>query len=106
MLDLSAIRQGVESVAPKYPIEKVLLFGSYANDNADESSDIDLAVEFSNVPVTLLQLFAIKEDLAKRLGRDVDIIRYPFSEKVKSFLVIERLVGIYEKGANERAKDM
>lgn len=106
MLDLATIKQGIKSVAPKYPIEKVLLFGSYANNDADESSDIDLAVEFSNVPITLFQIFAIKEDLKEAFGKNVDIIRFPFSEKAKRFLVIERMVGIYEKESNGEYPNM
>lgn len=53
-------------------IVRLRVFGSYARDQADAESDIDLIADFS-APPTLLQLIAIEQALSKRLGCKVDL---------------------------------
>lgn len=43
---LEELKEKVKPVAEKYQLSKVYLFGSYAREQADEKSDIDLAVEY------------------------------------------------------------
>ena len=45
MLSINEIKEYVNPIARKYPIDKVILFGSYARGNANESSDVDLAID-------------------------------------------------------------
>ena len=47
------------SIANKYPIKKVFLFGSRAEKTDYEISDVDLIMEFSD-PISLLKLSKIK----------------------------------------------
>ena len=35
----------INPIVNKYPIDKVILYGSYARGNANESSDVDLAID-------------------------------------------------------------
>ena len=46
MLSQNQIRDALIKTANKYPIKSVSLFGSYADGNANEDSDVDLLVEF------------------------------------------------------------
>ena len=52
MLSLSTIREAVKRIAPQYPIERVMLFGSYADGSATSESDIDLLVELSLIHIS------------------------------------------------------
>ena len=56
----------------KYRIKTLAIFGSYARNEADESSDLDLIVDFNgNVGIEFIDL---AEDLEKLLGFKVDLI--------------------------------
>ena len=46
MKNISEITRAMKEVSKQYPIKKVQLFGSYADNNVTENSDIDLLVEF------------------------------------------------------------
>ncbi len=56
MPTLEMIQQAVQTAAMQYPVKSVELFGSYANGTADESSDVDYLVEFSENPTSLLHI--------------------------------------------------
>ncbi len=46
MLTIEEIKRTVSEIAPKYNLKKVTLFGSRANGNFRDDSDIDLIVDF------------------------------------------------------------
>ncbi|OHE10065.1 MAG: hypothetical protein A2513_08180 [Sulfurimonas sp. RIFOXYD12_FULL_33_39] len=56
----------------KYHVEKIGLFGSFARDEANEDSDIDI---FVKMQPSLFDMVAIKEQIEKDLHKKVDIIR-------------------------------
>lgn len=60
------------SLLRKYKAEKAILFGSYAREEADEASDIDLIVIGGNdfIPT---DVFCIAEELHQALGKEVDV---------------------------------
>lgn len=95
MLTRGDIEKAVADVAPKYGAVRVRLFGSHARGEANESSDVDLVVDFEKpIGFSLGGMFL---DLEERLGCDVDIVcgadqLYPFVRK--SF--DEEAVAIYE----------
>ncbi|MCL2056033.1 MAG: nucleotidyltransferase domain-containing protein [Oscillospiraceae bacterium] len=45
MLSIEEIKSHIAPVVEKYPVDKVILFGSYARGTASEKSDVDLIVE-------------------------------------------------------------
>ena len=66
------ISKAVCEVAPKYGAVRVSLFGSHARGDADESSDVDLVVDFDRpIGFALGGMFL---DLEELLGCDVDIV--------------------------------
>ena len=95
MLTVSNIRESVEDIVVKYPIKKISLFGSYADGNANEDSDIDLLVEFLSANVSLFMLYNIKEEIENKLHKEVDLIHAPIDEN--SLIKINKLVEIYEQ---------
>ena len=62
MVTLGQIRSAVGQIAPRYKIRDVKLFGSYANGSARTDSDVDLLVEFSENPVSVMEIFGFKEE--------------------------------------------
>ena len=44
MTAISSIQEAVRQIAPRYPIKRVMLFGSYANGSANADSDVDVLV--------------------------------------------------------------
>lgn len=94
MLTIEQISGGVSLAAREYPIKKAELFGSYANGNNREDSDIDLLLEFDTPSVSLLTLSGVKCRLEEILSTDVDVIHGPL--EIDSFLEIDRRIPIYE----------
>lgn len=70
-------RQEVEHIILDYlkafGLKKVGIFGSFARNEQNSDSDIDLLVKFKDTP-SLLQLIKIENDLSKKLGFKVDLI--------------------------------
>ena len=62
MLTIDDIKKTVAEIAPKYNLKRVTLFGSRANGNFRDDSDVDLIVDFS-APVSLLDISELKIDL-------------------------------------------
>ena len=67
-------------IVPKYPILRVLLFGSRAAGTNRPDSDIDLIMEFSEC-VSLLTLSRIRCELEEIFGLPVDVIHGPITKQ-------------------------
>ncbi len=91
-MTIEYIRQSVVGLVDKYPIKKVVLFGSRANGTNRDTSDVDLIIEFYK-PITLITLSMIKDELEEMLRVDVDVIHGPIRED--DMLEIEKEVLLY-----------
>ena len=71
----------------KYPLKSMALFGSFARNEADKNSDIDILVEFSrptdfeivDLTMDLENIFHKKVDIISRKGVKPNLL--PFIEK-------------------------
>ena len=93
MLTHEQICNSIKSIVKDYPIKSISYFGSYANGNATEESDLDILVEFEDQAVSLLTLADLKYRLEDALGVDIDIIH--ISVPKDSILDIGKVVSIY-----------
>lgn len=93
MPTLDMIQRAVHAAAAQFPVKRVELFGSYANGTADENSDIDFLVEFTENPTSLLQICGFREALSELLKLDVDIVKLP--RRPDDGLTIDRTVRMY-----------
>lgn len=93
MTTLNHIRQAVNAAAAQYPVKRVELFGSYADGTADEQSDVDFLVEFSENPTSLIHICGFRETLSELLKLDVDIVKLPL--KHGDQLSVNRTVKLY-----------
>ena len=85
MLTKTAIQQRLRSnhahFASKYGVRKMGLFGSYVSGLPNETSDVDLLVEFERPLGFKFMEFA--EDLETLLGIKVDVLTVPGLETIR-----------------------
>ena len=99
MLTHEKIVDAVARRAEQFSLKKVSYFGSYADGNATEKSDLDLLVEFANPPdVSLFTIFGLQEDLEEELNISVDVVTVPIPEK--SYIKIGNAVAVYRGGVS------
>ena len=96
MLTLEDIKKAVAQVAPGYPVERVFLFGSYAEGYADESSDVDIIVSTTKT-LNLFELSRLESELADILNKEVDVMTQDSFER--SDLIVEKVEMLYERQA-------
>ncbi|MCM1253413.1 MAG: nucleotidyltransferase domain-containing protein [Clostridium sp.] len=70
------IREKVLLIVDEYPVKRIVLFGSRAEETNHENSDVDLIMEFLE-PISLFMLSEIKLRLEEILGLEVDIVHGP-----------------------------
>lgn len=72
---ISEISNIVRPIAEKYGLKAVFLFGSYARNEANEDSDIDLLVDTSGTELkSLFKLGALYCELEEALHKSIDLI--------------------------------
>lgn len=94
MLTQLEIKNALLSTIEKYPIKAVSLFGSYAEGNATDNSDVDLLIEFITPQISLFSLYEIKADLEEILKKKVDLIHGPIADD--SMIKVDKVVKLYE----------
>ena len=93
MLQHDEISKAIEYVASYFPLKKASYFGSYAEGQQTDASDLDLLLEFQNPAVSVFMLSAIKNELEDILKIPVDVIHAPIPED--SLLEIGKEVKVY-----------
>lgn len=69
---IALLRQQYSYLAAEYGVKRIGLFGSYAQGEPDEASDVDLVVEFER-PIGF-RFVELAEYLENLLGRRVDLL--------------------------------
>lgn len=72
MLPISFDNPKVRAVCKKYGVDSLFVFGSFARDETQHDSDIDLLVSFSR-RVSLLRMVSLERELSQLLGKEVDL---------------------------------
>lgn len=67
------LRAHRETLAERFGVAELALFGSFARDQATDSSDIDILVGFDG-PATSKSYFGVQFYLEDLLGRRVDLV--------------------------------
>ena len=93
-MTIADIKNAVLQVAPSYPVLSIDLFGSFANRENTEDSDVDLLVYFNEKDASLFDMSGLKLDIQEKLNTKVDVVAGPLKEN--SFLTIQKKVRIYE----------
>ena len=69
---LNILKEYKESKKNEYHIRKLGIFGSYARNEANENSDIDIVVDFEKPD--LLNQVGIMQELREKFDKKVDVI--------------------------------
>ena len=93
MLTHEQIVEAVKKAAPKYGINNAYYFGSYANGDQNEDSDLDLLVDFNASSISLLTIAGLSVDLQDILQIEVDVLRLPLPKD--TILKIDKVVKCY-----------
>ena len=70
---LELLRQQIPTLAERYSVETLEVFGSYVRSEQKQDSDLDILVTFGEVP-SLLTFIAIENYLSDLLGVKVDLV--------------------------------
>ena len=62
-ISIKEIRAIAKRISKKFDVEKIILFGSYANGKADENSDVDLLVVMNTKKRPIQQRYEIYKSL-------------------------------------------
>ena len=86
---IELLRDNRDHLRAEYGVSKIGLFGSMVRGEADESSDVDIVVEFERpVGLQFVELVDYLEDL---LGRDVDLLTPAGIQAIRSPRVAESI---------------
>ena len=86
-MERRAINKAIINYLGPYGPERIGLFGSFARQEEDIDSDIDILVKFKET-ITLLDLARIHRELSAILGKKVDLVTEPAlkNEKLKKYI--------------------
>ena len=72
---LDEIRKRVEPVARKYQLRAVYLFGSYARNEATETSDVDILIDRHGSKIRgMFDMGGLYNDLRASIGKEIDLV--------------------------------
>lgn len=92
-----AIITALRKLPQQHNIRKVSLFGSCARGSINETSDVDLLVEFIE-PASLFEMYDIEQVFSQSLNRPVDLTTPDgLSKHIKSQVLSEAQT-LYEQG--------
>jgi predicted nucleotidyltransferase len=74
-MQIHSIKDRILEVLKRYPIKKAAIFGSFARNEANTTSDIDLLIE-PNQPITLFDVLRLEKELADVTSRKIDIVEF------------------------------
>ena len=69
------------------------IFGSYVRGEAEDTSDVDLVIEFSEAP-DINKFMDLEEDLAALLGLKVDLVTRPELRGNRGERILQEVVSI------------
>jgi len=71
---ISKLKADKQNLFNRFKITKPGVFGSFARGEETPESDVDILVEFSEVP-GIIDFFSAEEHLEKLLNRKIDLVR-------------------------------
>ena len=90
------LKEIVSPIAQKYGVERVLLFGSMARNEADDSSDYDFLITKGNLR-SLIQYMSFVSELETVLKRHVDVVTDSSPDEIIISNAIQEGILLYER---------
>ena len=73
-MKVAEIQRKIESTLRSYGVRRAAVFGSHARGNARDDSDVDILLSLGDARLSLWDMAGLREELAKKLGRSVDVV--------------------------------
>jgi len=90
---LSFLKEKKRELFSDYQLTKIGLFGSFANGNQTENSDIDLIVEFQpNIKNLTQKKSKIKDLVRNRFNKEVDLCREKYIKPYFKVQILESVI--------------
>ncbi len=67
------LRQQKPTLAAKYKVKEIGIFGSFVRDEQSPQSDVDILIDFDEYP-SLLEFVGIEDELSQALDLKVDLV--------------------------------
>jgi predicted nucleotidyltransferase len=67
------LKKNLGLLISQYHVKRIGLFGSYARNEASQTSDVDILVEFFE-PISLFEFVNLEDFLSEIIGRKVDLV--------------------------------
>ncbi len=98
--DLELLKKQIVQFLEPYGVERIGIFGSVARGDDRDDSDIDIMVKLNQSerrePIGL-KWFTLNQELAKKIGRRVDLVSEDSVSEVLKRIIETDLEVIYEK---------
>ena len=80
----------------EFSVKDLYLFGSYAREEAEEQSDLDILVEFeAGAQIGLFEFARLRRQLCELLGREVDLVTPDaIRPEMKDQILREKNIGV------------
>ena len=99
---LERIKKLIAPVAEKHGLRSVYIFGSYARNEADENSDIDILIDREGSGIHgLFGMNALLNELREVLGKEVDLVTL---QSLRQTSTVRNNAGFVESLMKERVK--
>lgn len=86
---LSTLKSLKDELKARYKVNQIGLFGSYVSDSQEESSDIDILVEF-NEDADLFDLVRLSRYLEEIFGKKVEVVsKASLKKEIKQYILDE-----------------
>ncbi len=72
---IEQIKRTIVPILQRYDVMRAAIFGSFVRGEMQETSDLDILVDFKGEK-SLLDLAGLKIELEELLGREVDVLTY------------------------------
>lgn len=93
---IDEIKEKTIPIAITYGIQSLSLFGSYARNEANDSSDVDICIEKGALR-SLLQYFSFVHDLEKSLNCHVDVVTTEIEDRDFLQQILRERIVLYER---------
>jgi uncharacterized protein len=95
-MNIAEVQEKISPILRSYGIKKASIFGSVARGDDRPDSDVDLLVELGPGPMDIYEYMQLRDKLAEKLGRDVDLVSEGYIDQFIEPYIRPELKTIYE----------
>lgn len=90
---INTIKKHKKELSERYKIKEIGIFGSYVRGEEKKKSDVDILVEFEDVP-DLFKFLEVERSLEGFLGLKVDLVRKKALKEELRNIILKEVINI------------